>query len=800
MEALETVHLSSKDLICPICYHKFGLSSFHPISLNCGHNLCSQCLKRVRTCPLCRSKIYDRASYAKNVFISYILEQKERLKECKIHNRPIEFFCKDHKQLLCVDCGIEGNHFAHNFIKCKEIENKTDKMKSLMKKIDSKDEESRKKFKGFLEIEKKNIKRRLDEILDEYIEPIINLKKKLRKEIDVYAITQGIFFEKDVPRESLLKWRKDSESLVATWEANGEGEAAAQIVDNEADEIEKRISKYEARGEKIEADTQNRTNMLLKEIKSKMNLIKSPWKKLNRRLGQVVNTIASDIDPKLEREYLVEYLKEYEIPVAWIEQEGEEVLEVKGSGKEASLKDFQEKYFDCTMRKVRMSCYKVQPLHFQILCKVIETISKLTDLKMLIQDISDQEVITLGESLMKIKGLERLNLVILSETVSEKSFNNLWSCIHSLPKLKVLDLTLEDLEQTFQNALFKPDKLEMNTIGKMKQLKEINLRLVDCDPISNESLGQVFQHLQGLTQITKFSLSVVECKELNYKLFEYLCRLLPSLTSLKELSLAFEGFYELSNLESMLALSNAISNVNNLRKLELSFADSGHFLSPVIRKFFNRIALQAPGIKELHIDLSRCREVVNGTIDSLGSSIAQLSQLNKLSIIFKMCSISERGMVLFSGHLSRLNNLKSLFVDCRHCKMMDATSQFRALAHLNKLTKPTEKEFLFGEGKQDMNHQRQGNQDEQGMQENTNIDDTISFGEREISENDDIFEEELEEEYPYEEEHEEEEEEDDFNEDDEFYEDTRAPNRRPRRNMVIEDEDFEEFEDEDSDN
>jgi len=797
MEALETVHLSSKDLICPICYHKFGLSSFHPISLNCGHNLCSQCLKRVRTCPLCRCKIYDRASYAKNVFISYILEQKERLKECKIHNRPIEFFCKDHKQLLCVDCGIEGNHFSHNFVKCKEIENKANKMKSVMKKIDSKDEDSRKKFRNFLEIEKKNIKRRLDEILDEYIEPILTLKKKLRKEIDVYAITQGIFYEKEVSRENLLKWRKDSESIVATWETEAEGEAAAQIVDNEVEEIEKRISKYEARGEKIESDTQNRTNMLMKDIKSKINMIKGPWKKLNRKLVQVVNTTSSETDPRLEREYLVEYLKDYGIPAVWTQIEDEEVLEVKGSGKEVTLKDFEEKYFDCVMRKVMISCYKVQPLHFQILCRVIETISKLVDLKILIQDISDQEIIALGESLLKIPGLEKLRLIILSESVSEKAFNCLLASINQLRKLKTLDLTFEDLEQTFQNGNFKDENLLVNSIGKMKQLKEINLRLVDCDPISNESLGQFLQNLHGLAQIAKFSLSVVECKELNYKLFDYLCKLLPSLTNLKELSLAFEGFYELSNLDSMLALSNAISHVNNLRKFEISFADSGHLLSPVIRKFFSRIA-QATEIRELTIDLSRCREVVNGTLDSLGSSLAQLAQINKLIIKLKMCSISERGIVLFSGHLARLNNLKSLFVDCSHCKMIDNASQLRALEHLNKLTKPTEKEFLFGDGKQEhQNSERQGNND--GTLATNHPDEFASFGERETYDNDedeyDEYEEnELEEEE--EEEDEEEEEEDvyedndnDDDEEDEYYnEDRILRSLTPRRRMMIEEE------------
>lgn len=641
---------------------------------------------------MCRGKIYNRNGYSRNVLISCILEQKGKVKECKVHHRPLEFFCKDHKQLACVDCAIEGNHFAHNFLRSKEVDNRAEKIKVLMKKVDAKDEQSAKRFKAFLEQEKKDIKRKLDNVLDEYLEPLILIKKKLHKEVDTFMMSKSNIYEKETLREMIMKWKKDNEGIVSQWESKGEADAASQIAENNTEEIETKLGEYDSQMEKMQNETQGSTDILIKDIKSRMSHARGPWTKLKRRLGQIMNSFKDETNPKIEREYLIEFLKEYGILADWNEKDGEEILEVKKDNAEMVIKEFDAKYFDCTLEKLKIKIEQIHAVRLEIICKAFEKILKLSDLSVTLKDITDEGMNKFGDSLEKIKGIVKISVMIASEQLSERGLHKLITVLPALDKLEKLEIALEDCEELKNNEI---EGLE-NAFEKLRTVKEFGIILNDCDSLTNEGLGKYIKCMNKLIHLTKLNLTVRDCKGLTYKLFEPLCKVLTTLKDLDELTLIFEGFYELSNPIMIISLASSIAGLSKLTKLRLSFTENVYLPSYIVRKFIGKITSQLPQLKELSLDLSRCKEIVNITLEAIGVSLTQLPHLNKLALRFRMCSISEKGVLALSSSLQKLNTLKTLTLDCRHCKLMDEGAQAKVVEELNKMKKLTEKELLFG--------------------------------------------------------------------------------------------------------
>ena len=326
-----------------------------------------------------------------------------------------------------------------------------------MKKIGTKEEESKVKFKTFLNTEKVNLKRKIDDILDEYLEPIIAIKKKLRKEVDSFVFSQDGVYEKEGSRENILKWKNDNELLVAKWETSGEGEVAAQLVCNQTEEVEKHIGRYDKWFEKVEGETQNKMDVLLRNIKSKVNLMKTPWKKMKKRLNDIINTTKSERDPEIEQKYLAEFLEECGIKAAWIGDEYQEFLELKKSEKEERMKEFEARYFDCTLQNLHVKAYHLPSNHIEVFYKTLEKIQKLVDFKISIDSISDQDVLGLVESIKKLRSMERLSIVIRSEQISQKVFKNIWLAATGFARLRALEISVSSCDFLRKDRKHRPN-------------------------------------------------------------------------------------------------------------------------------------------------------------------------------------------------------------------------------------------------------------------------------------------------------------------------------------------------------
>ncbi|XP_069786719.1 E3 ubiquitin-protein ligase TRIM65-like isoform X2 [Narcine bancroftii] len=110
-----------EELCCSICQSLFRC----PVTIQCGHSFCSDCLRvywgpqSSCSCPICRHHFPTAPTLTKNVTLSRICELLARGKDggsapshCPSHGSGLEFFCWQEGVLVCSQCAREG-HQGH---------------------------------------------------------------------------------------------------------------------------------------------------------------------------------------------------------------------------------------------------------------------------------------------------------------------------------------------------------------------------------------------------------------------------------------------------------------------------------------------------------------------------------------------------------------------------------------------------------------------------------------------------------------------------------------------------------------
>ncbi|XP_020392821.2 E3 ubiquitin-protein ligase TRIM39-like [Rhincodon typus] len=128
------------DLCCPVCLDVYR----DPVLLRCGHNFCRVCIERYveeseepLTCPFCRAEFEEDSIYCNRQLanvIAGVLDLRVSAGaqdgdlQCGRHRKPLELFCQDDKQLVCLICALSQDHKGHNCVlkdeayeECKEI-------------------------------------------------------------------------------------------------------------------------------------------------------------------------------------------------------------------------------------------------------------------------------------------------------------------------------------------------------------------------------------------------------------------------------------------------------------------------------------------------------------------------------------------------------------------------------------------------------------------------------------------------------------------------------------------------------
>jgi len=670
MDGFQTVYLDTHELSCPVCHEKYDLSSHYPMSIHCGHTICSPCLDKLRKCPLCHRAIHNKRSGAKNLLLCSLLEQKAGLQECKKHKRYLEFYCQDDHQLICVDCGFKDKHFKHNVIQIHEVDQVVKDTKSLIGKVEQKDEEVKKKYKKFLEEKKLSLKRELDEVIDECIEPLIALKKKLHKEADSFIYKQGEMFDEKLSKNLTNQWKKKNEELVVKWGEGIDGLIATELLNNKYEDMEENVQKGMEINKKSEEVVCNKIGKLRQGFEAEIEFMKQPWKSLLPKIKGILD-LHREINPTVEMKYLEEYFIEHGLKVEeGVNKEGEKVFNIqKGAVKEDNRAIVKEKYFECVLTNLKLECAHLAKKDYEVLWGVLENIQGLKELSLGFVDLLDEDVAKLGRTLSFVKSLEDFCLTVDSKLISEKGIHQLWSCIYELAmeNLQKVSILMKNSVKSLSNH-----HQNHHRIKKSVKLKELDLQFINSGYISEEGLGYILNTVKGSPQVTKFSIAISDCHDLQFQPFNEICLTIPTFVNLEEFGFVFEGFYEFGNEDHLLYLSGMISNLNNLQKLKISFARDTCLTEKTILKFFGNLSAKlTTKLVQLSVNLSSCTNISDQTLINFGILVSKFVSLTKLELVLQECSISHIGVSALIRQLKKLSNLDSLFLDCRDCGIVE---------------------------------------------------------------------------------------------------------------------------------
>ncbi|CAM5118249.1 unnamed protein product [Eretmochelys imbricata] len=106
-----------QDLSCPSCLKLFKA----PVTAECGHTFCLECLSRAAACPTCQAPT--------KVEQLRINQQMEHLVQCfrqvphdhcEEHMDPLSVYCEQDQQVICGVCASLGKHKGHNIITAAE--------------------------------------------------------------------------------------------------------------------------------------------------------------------------------------------------------------------------------------------------------------------------------------------------------------------------------------------------------------------------------------------------------------------------------------------------------------------------------------------------------------------------------------------------------------------------------------------------------------------------------------------------------------------------------------------------------
>ncbi|XP_037374864.1 E3 ubiquitin-protein ligase TRIM38-like [Talpa occidentalis] len=124
MASLPAIRKMREEATCSICQQLMK----EPVSVNCGHSFCRQCIDNIigqqyfvtsfiwrARCPLCQTSL-QRESVRPNKHLENLIEriqELERERLCEEHGEQLCLFCEDDEQLICWRCERSPQHRGH---------------------------------------------------------------------------------------------------------------------------------------------------------------------------------------------------------------------------------------------------------------------------------------------------------------------------------------------------------------------------------------------------------------------------------------------------------------------------------------------------------------------------------------------------------------------------------------------------------------------------------------------------------------------------------------------------------------
>ncbi|XP_040187095.1 E3 ubiquitin-protein ligase Midline-1-like [Rana temporaria] len=106
-------------------------------------------------CSLCENHLRVHSTSPEHLFVEPTVSFKNR--KCPIHKKVLEYFCTEDRAYICVSCRLDGEHKKHKISLLKDVSDKKKEiLRTVQKKLVSKQEKVEKKLQKLKEHRKKN--------------------------------------------------------------------------------------------------------------------------------------------------------------------------------------------------------------------------------------------------------------------------------------------------------------------------------------------------------------------------------------------------------------------------------------------------------------------------------------------------------------------------------------------------------------------------------------------------------------------------------------------------------------------
>ena len=389
-----------KDLTCPICYLPFGIDENLPVSVNCGHTFCSACIRRLDRCAICKTQFRKRLRFNKSILISSLLEKNSKAKKCAVHQKPVEGFCLEKKELVCFECLVN----RQEIISIKDIEEKVENLAEILSKAQ---QYSLFEVEKFLATEQKSFKKRIDNLLSQEFCYTIMLQERLYDKIQDFMIVGKDDFQNELPQENFVKWLKKTEILLKKWRTNQQdGDVAFGILETKL-EMKSELDNLLKIFAELKTKLTEKQNSLLVEIQNHRSLIKCLSKKFQRAFLRPRETALGEVPDDLEIYYLAEIFQEFGLLLVPSDCN----LPFKTHQVTNLQARFNPMFFDCKIKIFGALYYgKLDSATLAIFGQILENIPTLKSFTIILNELSESEFCLLSILLLLLKGLKEFSI------------------------------------------------------------------------------------------------------------------------------------------------------------------------------------------------------------------------------------------------------------------------------------------------------------------------------------------------------------------------------------------------------
>ncbi len=635
----EYVHISinARDLACPICFEKYSQSSHQPLTLYCGHTVCSVCLPQMRKCPECRTEIIaQETKQGKDVLVSNIIQLIEDEKKCLAHGASLEIFDRENKRLLCLECILQERYVPRQFFKVAEIKEKAHKISQNLADLDEKLRQDKQNFFTNLDVKKLALNLTIQTQLQNYTE----VMKSMLSEIEIMVWTFTEKYQNNPQLHEFLRCLSDQENRLMKWKSAPfpSGEDAEQIMETSFVPVnEENMAKF------------------FTEVQEMHNVLQE---KVDFLQLQIVAT------PQLTKKYYIDSFAEHGLLATWTDSEQGERLTVQPHLTNKT-KLFTSPSFNSALDKLTVDCFNLDNEHFISFGSLLYNNTKLSHLHLEMDCYSDVITKILSEILGNLQQLTSSNFSIAPQakilTITKEPITPIIEALTKIPVLKNLSF---NIRQNLPLNLQTDHMIQSQFFEKLEALQTLQLNvhenLLPC-------LDSLFKAISKSKTINTLNLSIINSDQ-NAKMFPknslgVFCQSLMKLATLKNLKIEIQGFSHSAESQDLTLLALGIGSLRNLETLNISFGNCKNVCLRALYLLCDSIVNCLSKLQEVDLNLNGCIYVNNEILKILGGMELNSANLKTFRLTVKESQISRTGVLQIATCIAKFKSLKTLYCD-----------------------------------------------------------------------------------------------------------------------------------------